>query len=77
MKINETNRLTLDELKEYKQFSGITDLQFEIIKYKYYDAQQLSTVAICYKLNISTSKYNAELKKALIQIDRYCKLKTN
>ena len=72
LKINDdTNRLTKSELEEYQMKSGITQLQYEIIRMRYYDAEQLTVVAICMKLNISERKYNRELNKALSQIYKY------
>lgn len=71
LKINDTNRLTKDELEDYRTNSGITQLQFEIIKRRYFDANEPTVVAICMDLNISTKKYNRELKKALLQIYKY------
>lgn len=72
LKINETtNRLTRDELEDIRLNSGITDLQFEIIKRKYFDSDNPTVVAISMSLNISERKYNVELRKALEQIYRY------
>ena len=74
LKVNgESNRLTKSELEDYRENSGITELQYEIIKMRYYDASLPTIVAICYKLNISERKFNRELNKALMQIYRYCK----
>lgn len=71
LKINDTNRLTKDELEDYKQNSGITDLQYQIIKMRYYDASEPTVIAIYMELNISAKKYNRELNKALRQIYKY------
>lgn len=71
LKINDTNRLTKDELEDYKTNSGITDLQYQIIKMRYYDPSEPTVIAICMELNISAKKYNRELNKALRQIYKY------
>ena len=74
LKVNgESTRITKDELQDYKENSGITDLQYEIIKRRYYDADAPTIVAICIELHISERKFNRELNKALMQIYRYCK----
>ena len=75
LKLNETNRLTYSELQDYKENSGITELQYQIIKMRHYDSGNPTVVAICLKLNISHKKYNRELKKAIQQIHRYEKIK--
>lgn len=72
LKINQdTNRLTADELEDYKVNSGITSLQYEIVKKRYYDKEQPTVTKICLDLHISEAKYNRELRKALNQIYRY------
>lgn len=77
LKINDTtNRLTRDELEDIRLNSGITDLQFEIIKRKYFDGDNPTVIAICLSLNISERRYNVELRKALSQIYRFSYQKT-
>nr|DAR01573.1 MAG TPA: Protein of unknown function (DUF722) [Caudoviricetes sp.] len=72
LKINDdTNRLTRAEFEDYRLNSGITDLQAEIIRLRYHDAEQPTVISICLRLNISTRKYNRELNRALLQIFRY------
>lgn len=71
LQINDTNRLTKDELEDYRVNSGITNLQYEIIKRRYFDPDVPTVVAICLELNISAKKYNSELNKALLQIYKY------
>ena len=72
LKINEsTDRLLKSELEDYKDNSGITKLQYDIIKMRYYNADEPTVIAICNRLGISPKKYNAELNKALKQIRRY------
>lgn len=66
LKINDdTNRLTRAEFEDYRLNSGITDLQAEIIRLRYHDAEQPTVIYI------STRKYNRELNRALLQIFRY------
>ena len=77
LKINETNRLTREELEDYKANSGITELQAEIVRLRYYDPNEPTVVAICMELNISAKKYNRELNKALKQIYKYESKKTH
>lgn len=72
LKINDdTNRLTKDELEDYRINSGITSLQYEIIKRRYYDATEPTVINICMELNINERKFNRELNKALKQIFKY------
>lgn len=71
LKINDTNRLTRDELEDYRDNSGITALQYEIIKRRYFDPNEPTVVAVCLELKISAKKYNSELNKALLQIYKY------
>ena len=40
LKINDTNRLTREELEDYRVNSGITALQYEIIKRRYFDPRR-------------------------------------
>ena len=71
LRINETNSLTRQELEDYRVNSGITELQYAIIKRKYYDPGEHTVVSICLELGISACKYNRELNRALLQIARY------
>lgn len=71
LRINDTNRLTRIELDDYRNNSGITELQYQIIKRKYHDPHEWTVISICLDLHISTRKYNRELNKALQQIFRY------
>ena len=71
LRINNTNRLTKSELEDYRENTGITELQYEIVKRKYHDPQEWTVVSICLDLGISSRKYNRELNKALTQIFRY------
>lgn len=72
LKVNgESTRITKTELEDYRDNSGITELQYEIIKRRYYDASAPTLIAICIELHISERKFNRELNKALMQIYRY------
>lgn len=71
LKINDTNRLTRDELEDYRENSGITELQYKIIKRRYFDSDEPNVTAVCDELSISPKKYNKELNKALMQIYKY------
>ena len=78
LKVNgESTRITKSELEDYKENSGITELQYEIIKRRYYDASAPTIVAICIELHISERKFNRELNKALMQIYKYCRCKNS
>lgn len=73
LKINEDDtRLTRTELEDYRDNSGITTLQYHIIKMRFFDADEPNVVYICNELHISPKKYNSELNKALKQIRKYC-----
>lgn len=71
LKINGTNRLCLQKLNEYRENSGITERQYQIIKRKFYDKDEPSVTMICMELNISDSTYTRELRKALDTIFQY------
>lgn len=70
-KPNEVGRLTLAQLNEYKEFSGLTERQFYIIKRKFYDADFPKIIDIRKELNISNTTYNIELHRALAVIAHY------
>lgn len=71
LKPNEIGRLTLQELKDYKENSGITDRQYQILKRRFYDSDEPTIVKICLELNISINTFNREVKKAFKIINRY------
>jgi hypothetical protein len=71
LKINGKNRLTKMELEDIKENSGITRLQYNIIKLKYYDEEQPSVVKICDMLNLSDGVYDYQLHLAIKQIQNY------
>jgi hypothetical protein len=71
LKINGKNRLTKMELEDIKENSGITRLQYNIIKLKYYDEEQPSVVKICDMLNLSDGVYDYQLHLAIKRIQNY------
>ena len=71
LKINDTNRLTRDELEDYRENSGITELPYKIIKRKYFDSDEPNVTAVCDEFLILPQKNNKEMNKALMQIYKY------
>ena len=71
LKPNTIGRLTLREITDYKQNSGITNRQYQILKRRFYDSDEPNRQMICTELNICAKTYNLELKKALKIIDAY------
>lgn len=71
LKIAGKSRLTKKDLEDIKENSGITRLQYNIIRLKYYDQDQYSIVGICDKLNISVGTYDYQLRLAINQINHY------
>ena len=71
LKINGKSRLTKRELEDIKENAGITRLQYNIIKLKYYDEEQPSIVKICDMLMISSRAYDYQLHLAISQINAY------
>ena len=65
------SRLTKAELEEIRENSGITNLQYEIVRLRYYDPNEYSIIKICDILKISVGAYSHNLKKAELQIDSY------
>lgn len=70
-KPNDCGRLSLQELLDYRQNSGLTDRQYSILKRKFYDSDEPNRQMICSELHISTVTYNNDLKKALKVINAY------
>ena len=68
-------RLTKTELEEIRDNSGITDLQYDIVKLKYFDPHQYSVIKICDLLKISVGTYGYQLKQAETQVNSYYKAK--
>ncbi len=75
LKPNEIGRLTFQELIEYRENSGLTERQYQIIKRKYFDRDNPNMIAICDELNIGTATYSRDLNKAIAIIYRYNKRK--
>lgn len=71
LKPNSVGRLTLKELNDYKENSGITNRQYKILKRRFYDSDEPNRQMICTELNISTGTYNLDLNKALTIIEAY------
>ena len=66
-------RLTRPELEDYCANAGLTALQKDILRLRYFDDQELSVVAICITLSISESKFYRNQRKLLAQIYKYDK----
>lgn len=71
LKPNDCGRLNIHELNDYKDNSGITQRQYQILKRKFFDSDEPNRQMICSELNISTATYNLDLKKALKIIEKY------
>lgn len=64
-------RLTRAELEDIRDNSGITELEFNIIKRKYYDKDAPYAFQIVDELHISPSQYTRTLNRAIEQITAY------
>lgn len=64
-------RLTRYELEEYCENAGLTALQKDILRLRYYDDRDLSVVQICLELHISHNKFYSNHNKILKQIYKY------
>lgn len=71
MKIAGKTRLTKTELEEIRKNAGITRIQYEIIKLKYFDHNHYSVVKICDTLSISVGAYGYQLRQAVKQVNTY------
>lgn len=69
-------RLTKVELEDIRENSGITHLQYEIVRLKYFDSNQYSVIKICDLLKISVGTYGYQLKQAEIQVNGYFSAKS-
>lgn len=69
------DRLSIIELDDYCEHAGLTDLQKEILRLKYFDAHDYSVTEICLKLHISESKFYRNQRKLLSLIFKYQSLK--
>lgn len=75
LKINGADRISLQEINDYRDNSGITERQYQIIKLSFYDKDGPNVIAICAELNIGTATYSRDLSKAIEIIKRYNKRK--
>jgi len=56
--INGFKRLTKKQLDDFYSNSGITELQYKIIKYRYFDCNNPTVISQCLELgNCKTLKY--------------------
>lgn len=69
------DRLTKIELEDYCENAGLTNLQKDILRLKYFDPNEPTVVAICMKLNISERKFYRNQARLLNQIYKYEELK--
>lgn len=71
IKLGGKRRLTKVELEDIRENSGITNLQYEIVRLKYFDSNQYSVIKICDLLKISVGTYGYQLKQAESQVNSY------
>ena len=64
-------RLTKAELEDIRENSGITNLQYEIVRLRYYDPNQYSVVKICDMLRIGVSTYEYQMRLIDKQVNGY------
>lgn len=65
------SRLTKAELEDIRENSGITNLQYEIVRLRYYDPNQYSVVKICDILKIGSSTYEYQMHLIDKQVNGY------
>lgn len=75
LKILGKSRLTRAELEDIQLNSGITAVQYDIVRLKFFDQHHYSVVKICDALAVSISAYGYQLKKAIAQINAYLESK--
>lgn len=75
LKILGKSRLTRAELEDIQLNSGITAVQYDIVRLKFFDQHHYSVVKICDALSVSVSAYVYQLKKAVEQINAYLESK--
>ncbi len=63
-------RLTRYEVEDYCANAGLTALQKEILKLRFFDENEPSVTEICLRLHISESRYYRNQRK-LAQIYKY------
>lgn len=64
-------RLTKAELEDYCENAGLTKLQKDILRLRYFDENEPTVVAICMDLCISESKFYRNQRKLLYQCYKY------
>jgi len=64
-------RLSIIELNDYCDNAGLTNLQKDILRLKYFDEHNYSVVEICLKLHISESKFYRNQRQLLSLIYKY------
>lgn len=65
------DRLTRQELENYCDNAGLTIIQKDILRLRYFDERDLSVLQICNILHISERSYFREQKKLLTAIAKY------
>lgn len=71
IKLAGKSRLTKAELEDIRENSGITNLQYEIVRLRYYDPNQYSVVKICDILKIGSSTYEYQMHLIDKQVNSY------
>ena len=71
IKLAGKSRLTKQELEDIRDNSGITNLQYEILRLRYYDPNQYSVVKICDILKIGSSTYEYQMHLIDKQVNSY------
>lgn len=64
-------RLSIIELNDFCENAGLTKLQKDILKLRYFDETEYSVGEICLKLHISESKFYRNQRKLLSLIYKY------
>ena len=64
-------RLTRNEVDDYCANAGLTALQKEILKLRFFDESEPTVTEICIRLHISESKFYRNQRKLLSQIYKY------
>lgn len=77
LKINGRTRLTRAEIEEIAENAGITEIQLEIIRLKYFDKNDYSARKICDTLSISDNAYFYQQRQAVEQVNTYFNSKNN
>ena len=69
--------MTRAELEEIAENAGITEIQLEIIRLKYFDKNDYSVRKICDTLSISDNAYFYQQRQAVEQVNTYFNSKNN